>query len=120
MTRNLTSFWQKKRDSLLRQSRGAASFDAVISLALAYDEMIRDNKFVLQQDNYSQILNKTLSSLKYSGLAVSSLLSIKITIHYAFFTGRNSITLNGLLKSNSVFLCHNLMVTVNLLSSLNI
>lgn len=59
-------------DSLLRQSRAAASFDAVVALALAYDKILQVNKSALEYRNISQILNDTLSKLKFNGLAVST------------------------------------------------
>ena len=59
-------------DSLLRQSRAAASFDAVIAFALAYDEILQANELALQQQNISHVLNETLSGLKFNGLAVST------------------------------------------------
>lgn len=45
----------------------AASFDSVISLALAYDVMLGENIEPCETD----VLNKTLSQLQLNGLAVS-------------------------------------------------
>ena len=54
---------------LLRHSRAAASFDAVVSLALAFNDTVD----MQQQMNFTCVLNTTLSNIKFSGLAVSRL-----------------------------------------------
>ncbi len=60
--------------SLLRQSRAAAAFDAVVALALAYDEiLLQVDEFALRHQNISQVLNETLSTLKFNGLSVNGL-----------------------------------------------
>lgn len=85
---------QANLDKLLRQSRAAATYDAIVMLAVALDEAVKSGDF---GTNASRTLNTTLSNLKLKGLAVSinvDLLplaivyliqfpcSIKIIIHY--------------------------------------
>lgn len=60
-------------DSFLRQSRAAAGFDAVVAIALAYDELLQVDEFALERENISHVLNKSLSMLKLKGLAVNIL-----------------------------------------------
>ena len=55
-------------DKFLRQSRAAASYDAIVMLALALDETLECGNF--ETGNISMALNTTLSSLKMNGLAV--------------------------------------------------
>ena len=57
--------------ALLRQSRAAAAFDAVVAFALAYDEVLRADEFALEHQNISRVLNDTLSRIKFNGLSVS-------------------------------------------------
>ncbi len=59
-------------DSLLRHSRAAASFDAVVALTLAYDKILEDDELALEHQDISCVLNETLSTLKFNGLAVST------------------------------------------------
>lgn len=61
-------------DSFLRQSKAAASFDAVVALALAYDEVL--GEYPNNGTNLTDALNQTLSELKFNGLAVSRPLSL--------------------------------------------
>jgi len=56
----------------LRESKAAATFDAVITMALAYHEIARNSTCGITE---VQVLNKTLSDIKFKGLAVSSSLS---------------------------------------------
>ena len=56
---------------LLRQSRAAAAFDAVVALAIAYDDVLRVDEFALEHQNISKVLNDTLSVIKYNGLSVN-------------------------------------------------
>ena len=53
-------------DAFLQNSMAAASFDAVVSLAMAYNELLSEGKNIS-----NNILNQTLSQLKINGLAVS-------------------------------------------------
>lgn len=60
-------------DTFLRQSRAAASYDAVVALAVALDEVMLD---VNRTEMFSDALNTTLSNIKLNGLAVSGTLII--------------------------------------------
>ncbi len=62
--------------SFIRHSMAAASFDAVISFALAYDEIFSRGEFA--DDNITSVLNETLSQLQINGLAVSNAWSLNI------------------------------------------
>lgn len=57
---------QTNLNKFLRQSRAAASYDAIVMLAIALDKTLKNIT-----ENISMTLNTTLSSLKMSGLAVS-------------------------------------------------
>ena len=79
--------------SLLRQSRAAASFDAVVTLALAFDEIFPMD---MQQTNLLNVLNQTLSNIKYSGLAVSEFQKCHCKTNLLLYELRISITLHDL------------------------
>ena len=70
--------------TLLRQSRAAAAFDAVLTLALAYDDMIQADKFSLEHQNIS-VLNETLSMLKFNGLAVNTYSESKSVLFHNYY-----------------------------------
>ena len=71
--RKKTKTEAKNVTALLRQSRAAAAFDAVVALALAYDEILQVDEFVLEHQNISRVLNETLSMMKFNGLSVNTL-----------------------------------------------
>ena len=53
----------------MKNSLAAASFDSVISLALAYDIMLKEGEDMAEA-NETDILNRTLSQLQFNGLSV--------------------------------------------------
>lgn len=100
----------KNITALLRQSRAAAAFDAVVAFALAYDEILQNDEFALEHQNISRILNDTLSGIKFNGLSVSCI-EVVLMIRNNFLCRTFTIS-RSLRIRNSVFWSLNLLVHI--------